>query len=283
MLRNYLRDDFAEYNAKPYQEETRHALLNLCSYAYDTEVRLGSRVVLDYISAHIAISSNDLRRMVPFRRRNDMENKHTKQIEHEPGFMDINLLQDSHGAHLMAAHFALLTGNTRAYQRSDGEGDRPWNWAITPNFGQELTLEALSRYRLPPSVHDLFINDLHRRFFQRIHRHPLEEPGQQRNCENMEIYSGSPSYLVTAGGKPANYVIPGLLGFGVDDSNIGVAMPTSFMPTGLSAANIWSLQELAKSAGVYTRPISLKGVAKIIRALCPSFLHGIVERNCQHK
>ena len=283
LLRNYLRDDFAEYNAKPYQEETRHALLNLCSYAYDTEVRLGARVVLDYISAHIAISSNDLRRMVPFRRRNDMENEHTKQIEHEPGFMDINLLQDSHGADLMAAHFALLTGNTRAYQRSDDEGDRPWNWAITPNFGQELTLEALSSYRLPPSVHDLFINDLHRRFFQRIHRHPLEEPGQQRNCENMEIYSGSPSYLVTAGGKPANHVIPGLLGFGVDDSNIGVAMPTSFMPTGFSAANFSSLQELAKSAGVYTRPISLKGVARVFGRSAPvSFTElskGIVNTN----
>jgi hypothetical protein len=64
LLRNYLRDDFAEYNAKPYQSETRYALLNLCSYAYDAEVRLGARMVLDYISAHIAVSSNDLRRMV---------------------------------------------------------------------------------------------------------------------------------------------------------------------------------------------------------------------------
>jgi hypothetical protein len=61
LLRNYLRDDFAEYNAKPYQTETGRALLNLCSYAYDAEVRLGARMVLDYISAHIAVSSNDLR------------------------------------------------------------------------------------------------------------------------------------------------------------------------------------------------------------------------------
>ena len=269
LLRNYLRDDFAEYNAKPYQEETRHALLNLCSYAYDIEVRLGARVVLDYISAHIAVSSNDLRRMVPFRRRNDMEHEHTKQIEHEPGFMDINLLQDFHGADLMAAHFALLAGNTRAYQRSDGEGDRPWNWAITPNFGQELTLEALSSYRLPPSVHDLFINDLHRRFFQRIHRHPLEEAGQQRNCENMEIYAGSPSYLITAGGKPANYVIPGFLGFGYETSNIGVAMPSSFMPTALSAANFSSLRELANYAGTSAGPVSLKAVAAVLGFYAP--------------
>ena len=70
LLRNYLRNDFAEYNSKNYQEQTRHALLNLCTYAYDAKIRLGAKMVLDYISAHIAVSSNDLRRMVPFRRLN---------------------------------------------------------------------------------------------------------------------------------------------------------------------------------------------------------------------
>ena len=68
---NILRDDFSEYNAKPYQSESRFALLNLCTYAYEDEVRLAARMVLDYISAHIAVSSCDLRRLVPFRRRNE--------------------------------------------------------------------------------------------------------------------------------------------------------------------------------------------------------------------
>jgi hypothetical protein len=240
LLRNQLRNDFAEYNAKNYQEETRHALLNLCSYAYDAEVRLGARMVLDYISAHIAVSSNDLRRMVPFRRRN--EGLNVRQNPDAPGFMDISLL-DAHGADPMPAHFALLAGNTRAYHMpntrvwpDDSTGARPWSWAITPNFASELTLGALSDYRLPPSIHDLFVNDLHRRFFQRLHRHRLlEEPGQQRNCDNMEIYAGSPSYLITAGGKPAIWVIPGQHGKGFQAQNLGVAVPTSFMPTGLSA------------------------------------------------
>jgi hypothetical protein len=239
LLRNFLRDDFGEYNAKDYQEETRHALLNLCSYAYDPEVRLGARMVLDYISAHMAVSSNDLRRMVPFRRRN--EPKNVNQIQGKPGFMDVSLL-DAHGADPMPAQFALLAGNTRAYQKPNTRiwpdtttQARPWSWAITPNFGTELTLGALSDYRLPPSIHDLFVNDLHRRFFQRIHRHPLEEPTQQHNCDNMEIYAGSPSYLLTAGGKPATWVIPGRFGFGFQPQNLGVAVPTSFMATGFSA------------------------------------------------
>ena len=70
-LRNIMIGGFSEYNAKNYQSETRWALLNLCTYAYDHEVRLGARLVLDYISAHIAVSSNNLRRLVPFRRRLD--------------------------------------------------------------------------------------------------------------------------------------------------------------------------------------------------------------------
>src|SRR5205807_1810040 len=38
LLHNTLRGDFSEYNAKSYQSETRWALLNLCTYAYDYEV-----------------------------------------------------------------------------------------------------------------------------------------------------------------------------------------------------------------------------------------------------
>ena len=79
LLRNFLIDDFSEYNAKSYQTETRNALRNLCSYAYDHQVRLAARMVLDYISAKIAVSSCDLRRMVPFRRVN--EGKNTKLID----------------------------------------------------------------------------------------------------------------------------------------------------------------------------------------------------------
>lgn len=231
LLRNQLRNDFAEYNAKPYQEETRHALLNLCSYAYDAEVRLGARMVLDYISAHIAVSSNDLRRMVPFRRRSEGIN--IQQIPEEPGFMDVSLLEGP-GADPIPRQFVLLAGNTRAYQNSMRAFHA--SWAIPADLGSELTLGAVSDYRLPPSIHDLFVNDLHRRFFQRLHRHfLLEEPGQQRNCDNMEIYAGSPSYLITAGGKPSRWVIPGQLGVGYEPQNVGVAVPISFMSTGLSA------------------------------------------------
>jgi hypothetical protein len=234
LLRNELRDDFAEYNAKPYQEETRRALLNLYSFAYAAEVRLGAGMVLDYVSAHIAVSSCDLRRLVPFRRRNEPKNVH----QDPGGFTDVDLLDGAHGADPMAAHFALHAGNTRAYALPDkrvwpGESweVRPWPWAIS-RAAAEPFHEAACDHRLAPSVHDLFVNDLHRRFYQRLHRKAMTEEGDQRNTDNLEIYAGSPSYLISAGGRPAIWVIPGKMSYGYQQQNLGVAVPISFMPAG---------------------------------------------------
>jgi hypothetical protein len=248
LLRNILRDDFSEYNAKPYQEETRSALLNLCSFAYDHEVRLAARMVLDYISAHIAVSSSDLRRMVPFRRRNETgggdAHHRADQLADHPGFMDVGLVDWAIGADPLVERFAIQAGNLRVLERASS--DRPWAWGFGSD-GAGGTMEALSEYRLPPSIHDLFVNDLHRRFFQRLHRTPRpdEEEGS-RNCDNMEIYAGSPSYLISAGGKPATYAIdPGpaaVLKPSSQEQQLGVAVTTSFMPT-------TSLQEWLSGGG----------------------------------
>lgn len=231
LLRNILRGDFSEYNAKPYQAETRSALLNLCSYAYDHEVRLAARMVLDYISAHIAVSSNDLRRMVPFRRRN--EGKEVAQLS--DGFMAVGLLEWFQGADPMTEPFAMQTGNSRAYEKTSQ--NRLFPWSIASDGGASV-MDVLSDYRLPPLIHDLFVNDSHRRFFQRLHRKPQDnQEVTGRNCDNMEIYAGSPSYLITAGGAPATYAInpgPSILlpkGQRASAQQLGVAVTTSFMPT----------------------------------------------------
>ncbi|GAC1653976.1 MAG: hypothetical protein NVS4B3_17520 [Gemmatimonadaceae bacterium] len=260
LLRNYLRDDFSEYNAKPYQDETRWALLNLCTYAYDHEVRLAARMVLDYVSAHMAVSSNDLRRLVPFRRRNEAGNvtqsgghsmtvallegwPNGSQIPIEDEEKDESVPTWVFGADPLGKYFALQAGNVRAFkhspppERMPPERNGTWEWGI-PGNGDELTMEVLSDYRLPPSIHDLFVNDLHRRFYQRLHRTVRggrDEMGGNHNCDNMEIYAGSPSYLITAGGSPAGYAIdPELYGSivpGEQGQQLGVCVTTSFMPT----------------------------------------------------
>ena len=244
LLRNILRDDFSEYNAKSYQEETRWPILNLATYAYDHEVRLAARMVLDYISAHIAVSSNDLRRIVPFRRRNEGTN-----ITQKNRHMAIGIVDWWFGADPLVPYFAIQAGNVRVFETPnllpldpdkkpipDNRPVRPWIFGIAVD-PHDVTKEVLSSYRLPPLIHDLFVNDLHRRFFQRLHRTRRNEAEGSRNCDNYELYASSPSYLITAGGQPATYALdPNFFGVPIDGvQQIGVAMPTTFMPTGQSA------------------------------------------------
>ena len=212
LLRNILLDDFSEYNAKSYQHETRTALLNLFNFAYDHEVRLAARMVLDYVSAHMAVSSNDCRRMVPFRRRNDDKNAaHTAA-----GRMTIGLLEWQRGADPMTEHMAILSGATRAYE-VPSEPHRPLAWSIASDGG-DGTYEMLSDYRMPAPIHDLFVNDLHRRYFQVLNRRALADTDVTgRNATNTEMFAGSPSYLITAGGSPARHAI--------DPYYFGILMP----------------------------------------------------------
>ena len=252
LLRNFLRDDFSEYNAKSYQEETRWALLNLCTYAYDHEVRLAARMVLDYVSAHVAVSTSDLRRMVPFRRRNEPGNVSQNDTNSmtvalvegwpngtlTPGGVDPDpeklFWKVTSGADPLGKYFAVQAGNLRAFKNAPPAHSGAWEWGIAVG-GNELAMEVLSDYRLPPSIHDLFVTDLHRRFYQRLHRTVrTDELGGNHKCDNMEIYAGSPSYLITAGGSPCGYAINPHVGpvvFGQQGQQLGVAVTTSFMPT----------------------------------------------------
>jgi hypothetical protein len=228
LLRNILCDGFSEYNAKPYQSETRYAILNLHSFAYDHEVRLAARMVLDYASAHIAISSNDLRRMVPFRRRNEAE----RSAHDDRGFMKTSLLETTFGADPSVQHFAMLAGNTRIFET------RGMHIRTDLREGNDAVMYALCDYRLPVPIHDLFVNDAHRRFFQRVHRIRLEDVDVTgRTSEDQEIYASSPSYLISAGGNFATWAIdPGPVSLNStlrqkNDQQLGVAVTTSFMPT----------------------------------------------------
>jgi hypothetical protein len=226
LLRNMIKGDFSEYNAKSYQSETRWALLNLSSFAYDHEVRLGARMVLDYLSAHMAVSSNDLRRLLPFRRRfEDEQTPHTDE-----GYMTVGLVDGQSGADPASSYFAMQAGNLRAYfDESNGR-------VAIPSSGIDIAIEVLGDYRLPASIADLFVNDVHRRFFQRLHRTVRDDLNGNRNCDNMEIFAASPSYLITAGGQPATWAVdPGTYGRSIDGDKVaqalGAAVTTSFMPT----------------------------------------------------
>ena len=74
-LQSFLMNDFVEYNARPYQRFDVHTIENLFDFAEDPRVSRAAEMVLDYISAKFAVSSNELRRAVPFRRTDDARSK----------------------------------------------------------------------------------------------------------------------------------------------------------------------------------------------------------------
>lgn len=238
LLQRVLMGDFSEYNSKNYQVETRSAILNLCTYAYDDEVRLAARMVLDYMAARFASSSCDLRRLMPFRRLNTGVNS----AQFGDGLMNTGLVDNELGADPMAAHYAIQSGLTRPYSTANLHPLPGDNLPIRPDplliyeDGRGPVQAALSDYRIPPSIHDLLLNDRHRRFYQRLHRRPIGDAHiTGLNCENLEMYAGSASFLISAGGSPATYAInPQLFDVYIpsgQDKQLGVAVTTTFMPT----------------------------------------------------
>jgi hypothetical protein len=203
LMKQRLQNDFLEYNSRPYQDKTALALHNLFDFANDSDVKTAAQLLLDYISAKVVVSNNNLRRYVPFRRRKD--------------YVDWPSLIDNE-ADPQTARFYALVGNTSLLQ------------SVTPplhdhyyNGGAQQT-PLLSDYRVPDVILDFFFRDADqsRQFFQRIHH------------AAVEIYSKEPDFLITAGGIEvgAPYTEDWFTDRFVGDQDHGWAMFTTLMPEG---------------------------------------------------
>lgn len=231
-LNSFLKLDFVEYNARPYQDYTMSALLNLVSFSYDDRVRLAARMVLDYVSAKVALSSQDLRRCPPFRRRN--EDQFFGPIMPN-GFLGsplvFNIPSDDpkklYEPDPQNAFYTMLAGNIGLFAAPQ-EIPFPSPFKGAPgNYAFEMVHAGLSDYRVPPAILDLFLSRRSRNFIQGFHHHA--GPHYVR-----ELYAGSPSYLISAGGNASSFaytaslldiVHPGA------SSELGLAMPTIFIPS----------------------------------------------------
>lgn len=211
-LAAFIRNDFIEYNSHNYQDYTMHALLNLYSYADDPKVKVAAQMVLEYISAKVAVSSNDGRRSTPFRRKNNT-------TEHPFHFCDELIQQEC--ADPQTGFFGMLAGVT------DMLGASP-----PAVYAERFHWAGISGYRLPKLLHDLFVNRVHRDgLYQFLHY-------CNTGC-NDELYFNSPSYTIAAGGHGTQYAYtmgyPLLLDLlplpdGQSD-DLGVAVATTLMPT----------------------------------------------------
>jgi hypothetical protein len=205
VLRNVLLTDFVEYNARPYQSYTAIALQNLFSNAKNENVRAAAGMVLDYISAKIAMSSNQNRRAAPYRR---------KASYNDPALLGWHADPQAGRSLALAGDLAIL------YEAREGGGWAPWYGA------GDMLRAVLSNYRIYDPLLDLIINPSHRTFYQGLHHYA------------DELYASSPSFLISAGGHHATcaYPVSPLAGNEVnvcfEPDDFGIALPTTIMPTG---------------------------------------------------
>lgn len=207
LLQVFAKHDFMEYNARPYQRYSLNALLNLFDHAQDPAIRTAAQIVLDYATTKFALGSNQLRRAGPFRRiadRADADNQsyYVGNSDPQTGF------------------FLLWTG------LSGNTGLR-----IPDHFTGEALIVGVSGYQPPRTA-------LHRAMdktgaaYQHAFHHgnrPKLSFSQDTASPGIEVYSNSPSFLLSAGG------IWGNSGYGMDELRgsklYSRAQATTLMPT----------------------------------------------------
>lgn len=190
-LQTISKDDFMEYNAKPYQRLSVAAVLNLHDFAEDDELRRASQIVLEFASAKFAAGSNQGRRIVPFRRL--METNAAEIYGPNAEAMRPRRVTDFGGGsdHQIAA-MMLFAGQMQQLPDADpalsaGDPPPPGARRVASAITGEMIWEATSAYRPHDIVLDLAI-DKTTPYDQRVHH------------DGVEIYSSGASFLVTAGG-----------------------------------------------------------------------------------
>ncbi|MCC7440012.1 MAG: hypothetical protein IT285_00165 [Bdellovibrionales bacterium] len=163
-LQPFAKNDFDEFNSRPYQGYTTGVLQILYDHTRDARVKTAARIVLDMLAARFALQNHGLRRSVPFRRKVGYHQNH-----------DL-IMGDGE-----VARFAILAGNYASYDQL------PQAWR--PHYGATVMVRtALTSYRPPDTILDLIIRKNREPVFQKFHH------------RNVEIFHSSPSFLISAGG-----------------------------------------------------------------------------------
>lgn len=183
-LADFLKQDFSEFNSRPYAGYTQIALENLYEHSQSKKVKTMAQMVLDYLSAKYAVSENGMRRLVPFRRQKAKLNANRLLDYDNAAFANI----------FLAGNYFYMPYENDTTLFPDGEGS------------YEALMAATGSYHLPQVVLDIAI-DKSASYFQTI-RHT-----------DVEMYSSSASFLLSSGGRWR--AVPG---FGSSENNAwGVA------------------------------------------------------------
>jgi hypothetical protein len=214
-LQGFLQNDFYEYNARPYTFEARNGIQNLHDYAAfpggacwrsnpgdpgvppvprACDVKRGARIVLDYLAAKFAISSNGLRRVAPFRR--------------QPERRTYPFLFGRASDDEQTSYLAYANGSMNFWTQRYG---------MPP--GADMQAAYLGEFRPSPVITDIMSDaaptqESYERFFFSRGSHYA-----------MEIYYRNANYMISAGGIHDS----GRLSF-FGNAEDAWAMPTTLMP-----------------------------------------------------
>jgi hypothetical protein len=219
-LQRISKQEFDEYNSRPYARYSLGAITNLYDFtgdnpedAADGYIKTAAQIILDFQTAKAALGSNRARRYAPFRRRGEEDG-------YDPGkTLARNLYNHCEGADHEVTRLLVLAGQTQlAGFSSEPQYD---SCKDTEDIGTsvlaantEWVTPAVSTYRLEDPIMELAVN--RPSFFQKLHH------------SGVEIYSSSASFLLTGGGIKAPRVDHVFVGFG---SEQGVSLPIVLIPT----------------------------------------------------
>jgi hypothetical protein len=209
-LSRIAKEDFLEYNAKPYGEYSLDALSNLYDFAEDPAIVTASHIVLDLSEAKFAAGSNRGRRIVPYRRKATDENV-------SPGYALYSCFDKADNE---INRSFVLSGQTQLEPVPFGVMDAPPGGTINSICMGGLLYVATGNYRLPGLL-----------LTAEIERPSHTE--QWIHNAGGELYAQSTSFTITAGGEqvvPYNYTIVDIPPLNKND-DYGIAMPTMIVPT----------------------------------------------------
>lgn len=230
-LQRIAREDFVEYNSKPYNRLSHAAIMNLVDYACDVSwdyeasrfilnsdrecdakdraVVRAAAAVMDLSAAKLAVGSSEGRRLIPYRRLAEENNKY---------YEGRSILELVSGADGQLAALQVWTGQLR---------HAPGGVAWPGTFG-DLAWYSTSQYRPHPLILDMAVN-------KSVARE------QQYRHHTRERYASGNGWLITAGGTDAGPAqgFRSPLGFtiyaGAPANDRGVGVPTTLMTGSLIA------------------------------------------------
>ena len=208
-MQRFVKFDFMEFNARPYQRLSLHAILNLHEFG-DKTTATGAQIVLDYVMMKFAVSSSRTRRVGPFRRLKENTNKAD----------GVTWLFDAK-AEQVGSMFRAYVGPILA----DG---RQWEHFLDGWLFNGV-IASLARYRPPPAAYSAALTQHEPVQHSFYHGVRPEMPEADEVAEGgVEIYYKSPSFLLSAGGMFLNS------GYGLDElqgyAQVAIAQSTTLIP-----------------------------------------------------